>query len=152
MRYRSTGNVHKDFHLATNTTIAYVLDTYGIEFLEELFARTAQRVYRSIHEALVSGDPEPLIEHFYYYYEREGGLFRVDDMRTEGGGIDFVVLECPAVRHIVERTGKVDDRFYLQFELLAKGFSEGTPFAITCLRSDDGGYTYRIRTRTDGSI
>ena len=66
MRYRDTGNVHKDFQLATEATIRYALESYGPDFLSELFARTAQ---------------------------------------------------------LIERTGKVEDNFFLQFELLAKGLS-----------------------------
>ena len=41
MRYQDTGEVHKDFHLATNTTIHYILKTYGMETLREVFKNTA---------------------------------------------------------------------------------------------------------------
>lgn len=142
MRYEHTGNVHKDFHLATETTIAYVLEHCGRPFLEELFERTAQRVYRDIHQSLVSGDYEPLLEHWRYYYEREDGEYRVE--HTDGG-VDFIVLDCPAVRHVIERHGSVDERFYLQFELLCAGFSERTPFDISFTKHAPTSYTYHIR-------
>ena len=142
MRYRDTGNVHKDFHLATDTTIRYVLDTYGDDFLSELFARTAQRVYRDIYESLVVGDYEPFLEHLEYYYRREEGIYAVS--RVEGG-FDFSVTQCPAVRHVIERNGEVDDTFYLQFEMLAKGFCEATPFIIDFRRVGEFGYLYTLR-------
>ena len=142
MRYRDTGNVHKDFHLATDTTIRYVLETYGTDFLSELFARTAQRVYRDIYDSLVAGVFEPFLEHLTYYYRREGGVF---DVTRVDGGFDFSVSQCPAVRHVIERTGKVEDNFFLQFELLAKGFAEDTPFEIEFQRVDDFGYRYSLR-------
>ena len=143
MRYRRTGNVHKDFHLATQTTIRYILEKYDRAFLAELFRRTAQRVYREIYQALVEGDAEPLVEHFRYYYGREGGEFTVD--REEDGVITFRVTACPAVTHVLEQRGNVDDTFYLQFELLAAGFGEGTPFDITFERTGTKSYVYRIR-------
>jgi hypothetical protein len=147
MRYRHTGNVHKDFHLATQTTIRYILDTYDRAFLAELFRRTAQEVYREIYRALVEGDAEPLVEHWSYYYERETGEFAVD--RDADGSISFRVANCPAVSHIIERTGDVDETFYLQFELLAAGLSEGTPFEIAFERTGRTSYVYRIK-RLDG--
>jgi len=33
MRYQETGGLHLDFHGATNTTIDYVVDEYGVEAL-----------------------------------------------------------------------------------------------------------------------
>ena len=143
MRYRDTGNVHKDFHLATDTTIRYVRENYGDDFLSQLFARTAQRVYRDIYDSLAAGDFEAFLEHLEYYYRREEGIFTVT--RVEGG-FDFSVTQCPAVGHVIERTGKVENSFYLQFELLAKGFSEGTPFNIEFRRVGELGYLYSLRT------
>ncbi len=142
MRYKHTGNVHKDFHLAGEATIRYVLDTYGGSFLEELFRRTAQKVYRDIYGSLVAGDYEPLLEHWAYYYERESGDFRIERL---GNGADFHVLDCPALRHVEERNGRVDDSFRLQFELLAAGFAEGTPFAVTVEATGPRSYTMSIR-------
>ena len=144
MRYKHDGNVHKDFHLATQTTIDYVLKTYGMPFLEELFRRTAQEVYREIYTTLKRGDVEPLLEHWSYYYDREDGTYRIE---RRGDDVDFVVSDCPAVRHVLERQDRVDDSFYLQFDLLCQGFSESTPFDITCRRTGEGSYVFEIRNR-----
>ncbi len=77
MRYMDKGEVHKDFHLATNETINFVLSEYGKEFLAELFRRTAQNVYRDIYSNLLKGNYQPLLEHWKYYYTREDGVFNV---------------------------------------------------------------------------
>ena len=144
MRYRHTGNVHKDFHLATQTTIEYVMETYGRAFLDELFERTARLVYRDIYRSLEAGDFEPLLEHWSYYYRREAGEYRIDRV---SGGADFVVLDCPAIRHLTEGGRSHSESFYLQFETLCRGYSHGTPFDITYHLTGPRGYVYRIRVR-----
>ena len=149
MRYVDSGNVHKDFHLATNTTIRYVLEHYGEEFLRELFRRTAQQVYRDIYEHLQQGDPRPLREHWEYYYTREGGEYSVTEQE---GGFEFEVHDCPAVRHLKERGVEVTDSFYLQDVLLNDGWSQGTPFEIETEILGEGRYRMTVsRTPTNGA-
>ena len=147
MRYRSTGNLHKDFHLATNATVHYILDTYGDSFLRELFRRTAQQVYRDIYQSLVKGDPTPLIDHWKYYYEREGGTFKV---AQEGDAVMFNVESCPAVEHLINSGQQVDDTFYLHIRYLNDGWSEGTPFAIETTVYGPGKYTMAIEPKPGG--
>lgn len=141
MRYREVGNVHKDFHLATNTSIRYVLSHYGMDFLRELFRRTAQSVYREIYESLKQGDCAPLREHWEYYYDREGGRYEV---RESEGGFVFDVLDCPAVRHLKERGVSVSEEFYLQDILLNEAWAEGTPFSIETEIYGDGAYRMQV--------
>lgn len=144
MRYRETGEVHKDFHLATNTTIQYVLRCYGEEFLRELFRRTAQKVYRDIYEHLRRGDYEPLLEHWSYFYTREGGRFTITCGTDE---VVFHVQECPAARHLKERGVEVPDSFVLQTVLLNEAWSEGTPFDIETVILQTGEYRQIIRKK-----
>jgi len=148
MRYRETGNCHKDFHLATNTTINYVLKEYGYDFLKELFRRTAQRVFKEIYESLKKGDFEPLLEYWKYYHEREGGKHEV--IRKEGEVV-FHILECPAVKHLKERGVSINKNFPLQTLLLNEGWSEGTPFEITTELIGDGESRQVIRRKDNAS-
>jgi hypothetical protein len=141
MRYRDAGNLHRDFHLATNTTIQYVLSLYGKEFLRELFRRTAQLVYRDIYEALKRGDVWPLREHWEYYYSREGGVYEVAEVE---GGFIFEVLDCPAARHLKERGVPVPEDFYLQDVLLNEAWSEGTSFDIRTEIIGEGSYRMSV--------
>lgn len=136
--------MHKDFHLATHRTIRYVLENYGDQFLRELFVRTAQRVYRAIHEALRRGDPAPLVEHWSYYHEREGSRFRVEE--TEAA-TRFVVEECAAVRHLEKHGVEPGEAFYRHIRYMNEGWSEGTPFVIDTELVAGGGYIQTIRRR-----
>jgi hypothetical protein len=144
MRYRDTGNVHKDFHLATNTSIQFVLRTYGMEFLRELFRRTAQEVYRDIYDSLKRGEWKPLLEHWTYYYEREQGKYEVT---PADGGFIFLVQECPAVRHLRERSIPVTSDFALQETLMNDGWSAETPFQISTEILGEGSYRFSVLPR-----
>ena len=144
MRYRDGGNLHKDFHLATQRTIEYVLANYGEPFLKELFVRTAQRVYREIHRSLTDGDFEPLVEHWTYYHDREGSDYEV---HRSGDRLEFVVNRCAAVEHLREHGIEPDDRYFLHIRYLNDGFSEGTPFLITTAVRANGSYTQTVCRR-----
>ena len=142
MRYKDKGEVHKDFHLATNITITYVLEKYGEGFLSDLFKRTAQRVYKDIYENLKVGNSKALVEHWEYYYTREGGKYEIV---KQGNEIVFHVLECPAAVHLEKRTGSIPDSFLLQTTLLNAAWSEGTPFSIDTERIGPKEYKMIIR-------
>ena len=145
MRYRETGNVHMDFHLSMASTIDWVSREYGSETLRELFRRTAQRVYREIWEDLKRGDTGPLLEHWRYYFDREGGRYTVTELSD--GEFVFEVLECPAARHLRERGLPVPASFTLQDVLLNDAWSEGTPFSISTEILGEGAYRMSVARR-----
>ena len=39
LRYRDKGNVHMDFHGATNTTINFIIEKYGIETMNDILKK-----------------------------------------------------------------------------------------------------------------
>lgn len=128
MRYRETGEVHLDFHRSTNGTIAYLREHYGREFLDETFRRTARDVYRAIHDDLKAGNPEHLVEHWTYYFDREGGQYTLERTDDE---IRFVVHQCPAIAYLNRRGIPVDTAFCRQTIVINETLAEGTPFRVT---------------------
>jgi predicted ArsR family transcriptional regulator len=135
MRYRETGPVHLDFHRITNATIAYLRETYGQAVLDEVFRRTARRVYRAIRGDLLRGDPEHLVEHWTYFLDRESGDYRLE--RT-GGEIRLIVHRCPAVAHLKELGIAVDPAFCRQTQVMNAALAEGSAFAVTTDVLGDG--------------
>lgn len=99
LRYRSEGEVHKDFHGLTCATLHYLVDNYGEGAVREILTNTAQKVYKTIHEAIGRGDFSELAEYWRYYLGREGGDFGVERIAD---GIRLVVRDCPALRHLVK--------------------------------------------------
>jgi len=144
MRYKETGNVHMGFHRTTNGTIAYLRKTFGIEFLDEVLKRTAQRVYRSIREDLMRGNPEQLVEHWEYYLNREGGQYTIEQIGDE---IRMTVHRCPAHHYLKNRGIEPDLAFRRQTTVLNRALAEGTPFEIHTEILDMGSYVQIIRGR-----
>ncbi len=128
MRYRDSGEVHKDFHLATNRTIDFIMARYDREFLSQLCRRTAQDVYRNIHTRLKNGEAEALLEHLSYYTEREQGLFTVE--QTPDGFV-MHMQRCPMTSHIVERGQTLSLHMETFLSLLYHHWAEHSPFSIT---------------------
>ena len=128
MRYKETGQVHMDFHRTTNGTIAYLRENYSDEFLDETFRRTARDVYRSIREDLLAGDPEQLVEHWCYFFDREGGEYAIE---REGDVIRMTVTKCPAIAYLMGRGIEIDPAFCRQTVVINEAMAEGSPFEIT---------------------
>ena len=105
LRYRSQGEVHKDFHGLTCATLHYLLNNYGEEALVDVLTATAQNVYKTIHEGLKNESPEELIEFWQYYFSREQGDFSIERTDDE---IRLIVKSCPALRHLVALEQKPD--------------------------------------------
>jgi len=146
MRYRDTGGLHLDFHRTLNGTIAYLCKTFGEEFLDETFRRTARDVYRSIHEDLLGGDPAQLIEYWEYYFTREEGDFWIE--RTDDY-VRLTVRRCPAVDYLRRRGIPIAPAFCRQTVVWNEAMAEGTPFEIATDVQGNGRCVQTIRRRTD---
>lgn len=144
MRYRETGEVHRDFHRTLNGTIGYLREEYGREFLDDTFRRTAREVYRAIREDLAAGNPEHLVEHWRYFFEREGGEFTVE--RTDGE-IRLRVTRCPAIAYLTARGIPIDPDFCRQTIVVNEALADGTPFTVTTEVLGGGRCTQTIRRR-----
>ena len=127
MRYQETGEVHMDFHRTTNGTIAYVRKTHGDAFLDEIFRRTAQEVYKAIWDDLKKGEAEHLVQHWTWFFNREKGEYAIE---RPDGEIRFVVRKCPAIAYLQSRGIEIDPAFCRQTAVVNQAWSEGTPFEI----------------------
>ena len=58
LRYNDKGNVHMDFHGATNTTIDFIIKKYGIETMNDMFKKVGDDVYADIKKHIKSGNVE----------------------------------------------------------------------------------------------
>ena len=144
MRYRETGQVHMDFHRTTNGTIAYLRKTYGNDFLDETFRRTARDVYRSIHEALQQGDVSQLAQHWTYFFDREGGEY---ELAQDGDDVTFTVSRCPAIAYLREKGVEIDEAFCRQTVVANAALAEGTPFSVETDVRGNGQCVQTVRSR-----
>ena len=125
LRYRSTGEVHKDFHGLFCATLHYLIDNYGIDAVKTVLTKTAQNVYKTMHESLKNGDPEELIEFWEYYLTRENGKFSIERKENE---IILTVHDCPALRHLVELKQPSDHIFCEGTKIFMSALTEGSEF------------------------
>ena len=142
MRYQETGQMHLDFHRSLNGTIAYLRKTHGQAFVDAAFRRTAHSVYRAIREDLARGDPEHLVEHWRHFFDREGGVYRLE---RDDGEIRFTVDRCPAIAYLKENGIEIDPAFCRGTVVLNEALAEGTPFEITTNVLGDGKCVQTIR-------
>ena len=134
LRYKSEGEVHKDFHRLFCATLHYLEDNYGGEAVDEIMRKTAQDVYRTIHEAVKAGDCAELCEYWKYYLEREGG---VSDVEYMSDGVKLTVHECPAQKRLAELGEKPDSMMCRATEIFDKALADGSPFNVSLKRTGD---------------
>ncbi len=125
LRYQENGELHKDFHGTTNTTLNYIADNYGVEALKKILRKTGHDVYKSIREKLAKGDASELIEHLNWFFYREGAEFKLTVGENE---IRFEVMECPAIRHLKKLGLPPSPHVCLQTTEVNAGMCEGTPW------------------------
>ncbi|MGI6609413.1 MAG: hypothetical protein ACOX4G_02735 [Limnochordia bacterium] len=148
LRYRETGELHKDFHGSMNAAVEYLGRNYGRNGLRSVFTATAQKVFRSIYEGLKRGDLSELIEHWRYYMEREGADYTLDVCDS---GVILTVKTCPAVAHL-RKLGLAPSEFFCdQTVLLNEAWCEGTPFEACTTVIEEGHCVQSIlRRNTEG--
>lgn len=144
LRYKETGNIHLDFHRTLNGTITYLREKYGQEFVDDIFRRTARDVYRSIRENLERGDPEQLVEHWSYFFGRDGGKFTIE---RNGDEISLIVHSCPAIAYLKHKGLKIDPAFCRGTEVFNHALAENSPFEITTNVTGEGQCLQTIRRR-----
>ena len=144
LRYRETGELHKDFHGSMNAAVEYVGSRYGRDGLRTVFRATAQRVYRSIYEGLKAGDWNGLVEHWRYFMDREGADYALS---VTDEAVVMAVKTCPAVAHL-HKLGLAPSEFFCdQTVLLNEAWCEGTPFEAVTEITGDGSCVQTIRRK-----
>ncbi len=125
LRYRSTGELHKDFHRLTCNTLHYLRDNFGDEAIREVLTDTAQGVYRTMYEKLRAGDASELIEFWSYYLQREQGEYSIEQLDDE---IRLTVHDCPMLRHLVKTGGIPDEIVCNATAIFNEALCEKSPF------------------------
>lgn len=148
LRYRSEGELHKDFHGLMCATLHYVCDRYGKDAVRSILASTAQKVYKSIHDALCAGDCSELAEHWEYYMAREGADFSVERLSD---GVRLAVRDCPALRHLV-KLGQAPDPILCEATcIFNEALAEGSPFLAGFEKAGDFSCVQTFRRREGNS-
>jgi len=144
LRYAEEGEVHLDFHGATNTTVDFIIGKFGLDALNEIFRKVGKDVYRSIHEDLIAGDTEQLVAHWRHFFTRENCDYDIDVGDDE---IVLTVRRCTAWHHVAKLVGTPSAHFCDQTSRTNEAMAEGSPFAIDTTITGPGACRQVIRRR-----
>jgi hypothetical protein len=144
LRYAEGGEVHLDFHGATNTTIDFIISRYGVEAMDAIFRKVGKDVYRSIHDDLVAGDTGQLVRHWRHFFTRENCDYDIDVGADE---IVLTVSHCTAWHHVAKLVGTPSPHFCDQTSRTNEALAEGSPYAIDTEITGPGSCRQVIRRR-----
>ena len=144
LRYAEDGEVHLDFYSATNTTIDFIIQRYGVAALDEIFRKVGKDVYRSIHEDLVAGDTGQLVRHWRHFFTREDCDY---DIAVNDDEIVMTVRRCTAWHHVAKLFGAPSPHFCDQTSRTNEALAEGSPYAIDTEITGPGSCRQVIRRR-----
>ncbi|WDR06193.1 hypothetical protein PSQ90_01665 [Devosia rhodophyticola] len=145
MRYHEGGNVHLDFHGATNTTIDYIIAQFGVEVMDEIFAKVGREVYADLRQHLLADDPSEIARHWEHFFGRENADFSIEATDDE---IVLTVRHCTAYHHVQKLTGAVSPHFCDQTIKTNNAMAAGTPFCIDTEITGPGACRQVIRRRS----
>ena len=128
LRYSAHGELHMDFHASTLDGVNYLLENYGEDALKEVLFNTGTKVYKSIHEKLQKGDSSELLEHWQFFFSREGGEFKLDI--NEDGTATLEVIKCPALCHLEKINIAPDQVMCRATAILNDALCSDSPFVI----------------------
>jgi hypothetical protein len=144
IRRNAADNVylHKDFHGALSTGLAYLEQRYGAEAVRDYLWQFASTFYAGVRQAINERGLIALREHVERIYALEGGpigiIFSDDEMVLE-------VEACPAVAHMQTHGYAVAPLFFETSKTVYAAICEGTPFASEWLRYDEGSGRSAVR-------
>jgi hypothetical protein len=144
LRYAEEGEVHLDFHGATNTTVDFIIGKFGLAAMDEIFRKVGKDVYRSIHEDLIAGDTRQLVAHWRHFFTRENCDYDVEVGEAE---IVLTVRRCTAWHHVAKLVGTPSEHFCDQTSRTNDAMAEGSPFAIDTTITGPGACRQVIRRR-----
>ena len=144
LRYKDQGNVHMDFHGATNTTIDFIIKKYGIETMNDIFKKVGDDVYADIKKHIKSGNINMLAEHWKHFFDREGADYSISIKEDE---IILTVKRCTAYEHVKKLVGNVSPHFCDQTIKTNEAIADGTPYKITTEILGEGSCKQIIRKR-----
>lgn len=145
LRYNEGGNVHMDFHGATNTTIEFIIRNYGVDVMDQIFARVGKDVYADIRRHLMAGNAGELIKHWQHFFDREGADYQIEIGEDK---IALTVNHCPAYHHVKKIAPQISDHFCDQTIRTNEAIADGSPFSIETKLTGPGSCRQIIRKRS----
>jgi hypothetical protein len=134
--------LHRDFHGALSTGIAFLESRYGAEEVREYVRQFARKFYAPLIREIQRKGLSALRVHLERVYAAEGAeigiTFSEDEMLLE-------VPRCPAVTHMRSHGYAVAPLFFETSRTLYEALCDGSPFAAEWLKYDPETGRTRVR-------
>jgi hypothetical protein len=139
--------LHKDFHGALSTGIAYLHERYGAEAVRAYLRQFAAAYYAPLTAEITRRGLSALREHLERIYAIEGQPVTITGTDDE---LWLDVPHCPAVTHMRAQDYPVAELFYETSQTVYQTICAGTPFAAEMLAYDPatGRARFRFARRT----
>lgn len=144
LRYNDDGNVHMDFHGATNTTIDFIIKNYGVDVMDQIFSKVGKEVYADIRQHLQAGNAGELVKHWRHFFDREGADY---DIKIGNDEIVLTVRHCTAFHHVKKIAPEISPHFCDQTIKVNTALAEAGPFSIDTVITGPGSCRQIIRKR-----
>lgn len=139
--------LHKDFHGALSTGLAYVEQRFGAQAVRDYLRQFAATFYAGVTQAINERGLIALREHLDRIYAIEGGEVAIT---LDGDELLLEVEACPAVTHMRQHGYAVAPLFYETSRTVLAAICEGTPFVSEWLRYDEHTGRSAVRFRRRG--
>jgi len=126
--------LHKDFHIALNLLMTYLLDHFGEEALINYLKQFARAYYKPLNQKLKSGDKEILVSYFRDIYKAEEWPVNIT---IHANSVEITQDACPAIRHIVQNGNKPCPHYRETYNTVYNTICENTPFEYDLEYFDD---------------
>jgi hypothetical protein len=117
--------LHKDFHIALNLMMTYILDNFGKDSLIIYLKKFSQAYYKPLNLSLMSGDKQVLADYFKGIYEKEEWPVNIS---IHENSVEITQDACPAISHIVLKGGKPCPCYSETYSTVYETICENTPF------------------------
>jgi hypothetical protein len=117
--------LHKDFHGALSTGIAYLEQRHGADAVRDYLWQFATVFYADVTQAIKARGLSALREHIERIYAIEGGQISITCSDDE---LLLEVAACPAVTHMRQHDYAVAPLFYETGKTVYAAICAGTPF------------------------
>ena len=138
--------LHKDFHIALNYGIDYLLKKYGENAVRDYLRQFTKSYYAPLTEAINRIGLKAIKEHYEKIYKSEDAVF---DIHYTDDELSIHLSSSPAVTYIKEKGHHLSKLYGETVKTVMTVLCENSPYMVEILQynDDNGGYKVRFFRR-----
>ncbi len=126
--------LHKDFHIALNLMMNYILENYGHDALISYLRQFSLTYHSPLRQRMLKGDLEALAVYFMDVYKNEDWPVSIE---LAGNRMEIKQDACPAISYIRKKGGEPCVLYRETYNTVYSSLCEKTPFEYRLEYYDD---------------